>query len=78
VGELHWLHTQFYDQLLVELADYEGPEYTRRSYPARLVADGTTVNAWVFVGEQVYGARFPVIPHGDWRRWLRENSQLAT
>jgi gamma-glutamylcyclotransferase (GGCT)/AIG2-like uncharacterized protein YtfP len=73
IGELHWLYTQLYAQLLVDLKAYEGPEYTRRRCLARLVEDNTSVEAWVFVGEQAYGARFPAIAHGDWRRWLREN-----
>jgi gamma-glutamylcyclotransferase (GGCT)/AIG2-like uncharacterized protein YtfP len=73
VGEVHWLYPERYVALLAELDEYEGAEYKRQVYTALLTGDQQTAEVWIFVGDPVYAARFPLVPDGDWRRWVRQS-----
>ncbi len=33
-----------------------------------LLAEGRTMRAWVYVGNPLVSARYPIIPSGDWRQ----------
>jgi gamma-glutamylcyclotransferase (GGCT)/AIG2-like uncharacterized protein YtfP len=73
IGEVHWLYPERYSALLTELEEYEGSEYQRRVHTARLASEQQTVEVWLFVGDPVYAARFPLVPGGDWQKWIRQS-----
>lgn len=72
IGEVHWLREEGYANLLTQLEQYEGSEYTRQRYAAHLSDDRSPVDVWVFVGDPAYATQFPTIPSGDWRTYLIE------
>jgi gamma-glutamylcyclotransferase (GGCT)/AIG2-like uncharacterized protein YtfP len=72
VGEVHWLRHDHDATLLVELDQYEGAEYTRQQWSARLVQPSQLVTVWVYVGDPRISVNLPPVPHGDWRAWLKQ------
>ncbi|MEZ4683398.1 MAG: gamma-glutamylcyclotransferase family protein [Caldilineaceae bacterium] len=66
-GELHWLASTNYGALLQQLDRYEGDEYMRFIRDV-ITVEGSAVRAWVYLGEAVHAAQFPLIAGGDWRK----------
>ncbi|HMN30320.1 MAG TPA: hypothetical protein PKE45_19360, partial [Caldilineaceae bacterium] len=74
--EIYWLRREGYRQQLTSLEEYEGADYRRERALAQPVAQpGKTLAVWLFVGQQAQVAHLPLIPHGDWRLWLRQTAQ---
>lgn len=72
-GEVHWLDPAQLPDLLEQLDHYEGDEYVRQLYPVTL-ASGEHCEAWVYLGDPLYAARFPLLRSGDWRRRDQDQS----
>jgi gamma-glutamylcyclotransferase (GGCT)/AIG2-like uncharacterized protein YtfP len=74
VGEVHWVRQDSYAALLAELDQYEGGEYTRQPWSARLDQPLQRVTVWIYVGDPLISTKLPQVPNGDWRAWVAQST----
>jgi gamma-glutamylcyclotransferase (GGCT)/AIG2-like uncharacterized protein YtfP len=70
-GEVVWLRSEGYAELLTALDAYEGDEYTRVVRSVR-IPGGDTISCWVYLATAATAARYPRVPDGDWRTHLNQ------
>lgn len=65
-GEVYWLSSTRYRELLLRLDRYEGPQYVRELRTIRIDGGYDRHEAWVYVGTERPRFATP-LPHGNWR-----------